>query len=104
LPGQGLLADFVPSLIELPLKLGNPLLGCMVWGMGGAWRIVGEERLFRGQGMLLANPANRLVGHVGVGMVVFLAPVRLNGSRSVVGGWKPLISVAADESIEVVEA
>src|SRR4029078_10302962 len=68
---EGLLAQLVPALVELPLVLRRPLLGRMVWCMRRTGGEVREERLVAHQGLLLADPRDRLVGHV-LGEVVTL--------------------------------
>ncbi len=64
LPGEGFLAQLVPSLVELALVLVGPVLGDVVRGVGGARGEIDEERLVGDQGLLLGDPGNRLIGHV----------------------------------------
>ena len=53
LPGEGLLAQLVPALVELALVLVGPLLRHVVRRVGGAGREVDEERLVGRERLLL---------------------------------------------------
>src|SRR5947208_15347597 len=44
LPGKGLLAQLVPTLVEPSLVLRDPVLRHMVWRVGRAGREIDEER------------------------------------------------------------
>ena len=70
-----------------------------------AGREVDEERLVRHQRLLLADPADRLVGHV-LGEVVALLRrrSRLDRRRALVERRVVLVGLAADEAVEVLEA
>ena len=70
LAGQGLFAEFVPSLVELALVLGDPFLRHMVRRMGGAGSEVDEEWLVRRERFLVPHPVDGLIGHVGHEVVV----------------------------------
>jgi len=59
---QGFFSDFVPSLIELALKLVDPFLRCMVRRVRPPSRVVREEGLLRSERMLDANPRDGFVG------------------------------------------
>ena len=105
LPGIGLLAQLVPALIELAFVLVGPLLRHMVGRVRRAGREVDEERLIGSKTLLLPDPGNRLVGHVVHEMVAFLGRLlRLHRRGSLVERRVPLIGLAADESVEVLEA
>ena len=71
LPGEGALALRVPAVVELARVLVGPLLRHVVRGVRRARREVDEERLVRHQRLLLAHPADGLVGQV-LGEVVAL--------------------------------
>ena len=64
LPREGLFAQLVPAVVELALVLVGPFLGHVMRRVGGAGREVDEERLVGDQRLLLADPGDRLVGHV----------------------------------------
>ncbi len=61
LPGECLLTQFVPPLVELALVLVGPVLGYMVRGMGSAGCEIDKEGFVRGQGFLLTDPFARLL-------------------------------------------
>ena len=61
---EGLFAQLVPALVELALVLVRPFLRHVVRRVGGAGREVDEERLVGNERLLLADPVDRLVGHV----------------------------------------
>ena len=102
---ERLLAELVPALVELALVLGRPLGRDMVRGVRRARRVVDEERLVRHQRLLLADPVDRVVGHV-LGEVVALIrrPVRLDRHGAVVERRRVLVRLAAEEAVEVLEA
>ncbi len=104
LSSEGPVALRVPSVVETALVLRRPLLGHMVGGVRGSGRPVHEERLVRHQHLLLADPLDRVVGHV-LGEVVALlrGPVRFDRNGVVVDRRVVLVGLAADESVEVFE-
>ena len=105
LAGQRLLAQLVPSLVELALVLVGPFLRDMVRGVGRARREIDEERLVGGKRLLLANPPDGLVGHVIHQVVPLLGGlVRLDRRGPLVEGRVPLVRLAAEEPVEVLEA
>src|SRR5215510_11315173 len=57
--------------VELALVLVGPLLGHMVWRVGGTRREVDEERFIGYERLLLRDPSHRLVGHVRHEVVAF---------------------------------
>ena len=77
----------------------------MVRRVRRAGREVDEERLVRHERLLLADPRDRLVGHV-LGEVVALLgrPLRLDRRRALVERRVVLVRLAADEAVEVLEA
>ena len=73
-------------------------------GVGGAGREVHEERLVGHQRLLLAHPPDRLVGHVlGEVVALFGSLVLFHRRRAFVDGRIPLVGLAADEAVEVLE-
>ncbi len=70
--------------------------------MGRAGREVGEERLVGRQRLLGADPGDRLVRHVG-GEVVVRVVRHLHLDGAVDDQRRPLIGLAADEAVELVE-
>src|SRR5580704_4739051 len=104
LSGEDLLAQFVPSLIELALVLVRPLFGHVVWRMASAGCEIHEEGLVIHQRFLLAHPGDSLVGHVVSEVVsLFSCPGRFNRDGALVDPGVPLIGLATDKSIEVFE-
>ena len=107
LPGEGLLAQPVPALVELALVPVRPLLRDMMRGVTAAGREVDEERL---TGILAADavqPLDGLVRH-GVGEVVrVLLVVELGGRTDdllVLGQARVILArPATEDPVEVVE-
>ena len=99
------LALLVPAVGELALVLVDPLLRDVMRRVRGARREVDEERLVRQQRFLLARPGDRLVGQV-FGQVIALGGRlrRLDRRRALIEGRVPLVVLAADEAVEVLEA
>src|SRR5262249_15266159 len=103
LPGEGLLAELVPALVELALVPVGPFPRDVVRRMGRAGGVIDEKWLVRRLGLLIAEPADRPFGEV-VREVVILLPgapddrVVLGEDRVVLAG------LAAEEAVEVVEA
>ena len=100
---QRLLAQLVPALVELALVLGDPLLGHVVRRVGGARCEIDEERLVRRQRLLELHPGDGLVGHVGHEVVARVVRRRDPG-HTVIDRRSPLVGLAAEETVELVEA
>ena len=91
--------------VELALVLVGPLLRHVVRRVCGAGREVDEERLVGDQRLLLADPADGLVGHVLHEVVaLFGRLLDLDRRRALVQRGIPLVRLAADEAVEVLEA
>ena len=103
LPLERLLPDLVPALVELALVLVGPFLRHVVRRMRRAGRVIHEERLVGRHRLLRLHPVDRLVGHVH-GEVVVLHLRRLDLDRAVIDERIPLVGLAADEAVELVEA
>ena len=103
LPRVGLLAELVPAAAELALVLRDPFLRRVVRRVRRAGREVHVERLVRRQRMLRARPLDRLVRHVGREVVV-RRHVVLDARDAVEDRGRPLVGLAADEAVELVEA
>ena len=90
---------------NLPLYFSIHSGGHVVRCVGGAGREVHEERLVGQQRLLLAHPVDRLVGQV-LGQVIALGRRlrRLDRGGALVQGRVPLVVLAADEAVEVLEA
>ena len=106
--GERLLAELVPSLVELPLVLVGPLLRDVVWCVAAAGREVHEERLV---GVLRAHavqPRDRAVGHrIREVVRMFLVVVPRVGPDDLLVLRQdriPLTRAAAEDPVEVVEA
>ena len=102
---EGDLALLVPAVRELALVLVDPLLRHVVRRVRRARREVDEERLVAHQRLLLAHPGDRLVGQV-LGQVIALGRRlrRLDRRRALVERGIPLVVLAADEAVEVLES
>ena len=99
------LAERIPAVVELALVFVRPLRCHVVRGVRGAGREVDEERLVGHERLLLADPVDRLVGHV-LGEVVALLRrlLLLHGHGVAVDRRRVLVRLSADEAVEVVEA
>ena len=99
------LAQLVPALVELALVLLDPVLRHVVRRVAGARREIHEERLVGHQRLLLARPLDRLVRHVfGEVVALFRGFLGLDWDRAFVDRRVPLVGLAADEAVEVLEA
>ena len=104
LPLERDLALLVPAVGELALVLVDPLLRHVMRGVRGARREVHEERLVGHQRLLLAHPADRLVGQILGEVVALLGRLRrLDRRRALIQRRVPLVVLAADEAVEVLE-
>ncbi len=105
LPGEGLLAQLVPAVVEFALVLVSPFLRHMMGRMRRARREIGEEGLVRHQRLLLADPVDRLGGHViGQMIALFGGFLRLNRRGAFVQRRVVLVRLAADKPVEVLES
>ncbi len=103
LPGERFLAVGVPAAVEAAGVLPDVGRRHVVRRVRGAGREVQEERPVRRQALLLANPGNRLVRHVGHEVVVGVGRL-LDAREAIVERRRPLVGLAADEPVELVEA
>ena len=100
---EGLLAEPVPAARELATVLRRPLPRHVVRRVCRAGRKVHIERLVGRQGVLRAHPLDRLVRHVGREVIVG-RPLMLDARHAVEDCRRPLVGLAADEAVELVEA
>ena len=103
LPCQDLLAELVPALVELSLPAVNPHLRDMVRRMNCTRRVVDEERSVRGQGLLVLDPGDGLIGHIGEEVIIRVVG-QLNLVGTVVDKRRPLVGFATQEAVELVES
>jgi len=76
----------------------------MMRSVSGARREIHEERLVGHERLLLAHPPHRLVRHVLGEVVTLLGTLALfHRRRAFVDGRIPLVGLAADEAVEVLE-
>ena len=103
LPRQRFFAQLVPAAVEAALVLGDPFLGHMMRRMGGARCEIHEERLVRRERLLELHPGDGLVGHVGHEVVAGVVR-RGDAGHAVIERGIPLVGLAAEEAVELVEA
>ena len=102
LTGQRLFAQRVPAPIELAAILLRVLLRGVMRRMRRSGGEIHVERLVRRHRLLEARPVDRLIGHVGREVIVRV--VRdLDARHAVVDRGRPLVRLAADEAVELVE-
>ena len=78
LPLETLLAEFVPTLVELALERLDPLRGNVVWGVRRAGGPVDEEEFIRGRRLLTVHPRQGLFHEVRREVVIFVFFRRLD--------------------------
>ena len=103
---EDLLTELVVALVEEMhgADLVDPLLGRMVRRVGGARRILDEERL-RGHRLIHAiQVIDRVVGHAGDQVPLRFALEGIDLGGVAVEVRLPLVGIAADEAVEVLEA
>ena len=86
-----------------PLYLSAHSFGTWCGACDRAGRVVDEERLVRRHRLLRLHPVDGLVGHVD-GEVVVGHLRRIDFDHAVVDERIPLVGLAADEAVELVEA
>jgi hypothetical protein len=103
---EDLLAQLLVAAVEQLHRadLVHPLLGRVVRRVGGARRVLDEDRLVGLDLVHARHVVDRVVGHAGDQVPARLALERidLRGVAEQVG--LPLVGVAADEAVEVLEA
>ena len=102
LPGQRLLAQLLPALVELALVFVNPLPRHMMRVVRARCRVVDEEWLVRRQRLLRADPDDGLVGDVGADVVVRIAR-RGDAGHAIVQRRGVEVRLALKEAVELVE-
>ena len=103
LAGEGLLAVLQPAGIELALVLFDELLRGVVRGVHRTRREVDEERLVRRHRLLELHPRDGLIGHVGCEVIIRVVLLGYSG-YTVKNHRVPLVGLATDEAVELVEA
>src|SRR6266496_4790008 len=104
LSGEGLLSQFVPSLVELALVLVGPILGDMVRRVGCARSEVNEKWFVGCDRLFLRDPGQGLIGHVLDEVVaLFGCFFRLDRRGPFVERWVPLVGLTADKAVEILK-
>src|SRR5262249_41363025 len=104
---EGVLAVFVPALIELALELGDPFLGGVMRSVRRAGRVVDKERTIGGRGFFFADIFDPLVRQRVVERVAALHAFwnfHFDRRRVAIEGRCPLVRLATDEAVEMIES
>ena len=104
LVGENLLAQLFPAHVELAVELVDPFLRRLVRRMAAARHIIEEERLVGRGGVELPHVMDGVVREIGGEVVTGLADPRINRARVAVEIGRPLVGLAAEEAIKVLEA
>ena len=105
LPCKGFFAHFVPTNGKLTLVLTSPFLGHMVRGVRRTRRKVYEEGFVGHQRLLLANPVDGMICQVFSQVVSLLRHhQRVRPEFGPHTTRIPLVTLAANEAVEVLEA
>ncbi len=106
LVGEDGLAQFVPAAVEevQVADLLDPLRRRMMRRVGAARYVIDEERLTRSDLLELLHVLDRLVGHGRGQIPAGIALVGVDGRRIAEQVRLPLAGVAADETVEIIEA
>ncbi len=72
--------------------------------MGGAGGVVHEKGLAGSSALLVVHPGNRIVDQVAVEQVVVRATAAIHRGRAIKQRRLPLIGVARNKAVEVLEA
>ena len=102
LPLKGFLSQLFPAAGELAFILGDPLLRRMMRCVRGTGGKIHIERLVRGKRLLRTHPANRLIRHIGRKVIIGRWFV-FHARHAVEDRGRPLVRLAADETIELVK-
>src|SRR6185503_7461037 len=98
LPREGLLAQLVPTLIELTFVFRDPILGNVVRRVGGAGREVNKEWLVGRHRLLLMDPGDGSVRQILHEVItIFRRPLRFDRGGAFEQRWVVLITLAADK-------
>ena len=105
LPGEGLFAQLVPTLVELALVLVHPFLGNVMGRVGGAGGEIEEERLVGSHRIVLVQPFDGVVGQID-GQVIARARLArgLHRHRVAIKPGLPLAVGTALETVKIFEA
>ena len=103
LPRQRLVTQSVPSLVELAAVFVDPFPGHLVRRMDRPGGEVDEEWFVRRKGLLVLDPADRLVRHIGHQVIAWIMR-NLDPRKILVQRRDILVGLAAHEAVELVEA
>src|SRR5438270_3754786 len=105
LPGEDLLTQLVPSLVEFAFVFVDPLLAHLMWSVRCTRREIDEEWLIRHKCLLLPDPLDRLIRHVFREVIAFFRSlVGLHRYGAFINGRIVLVRLTANEPIEIFES
>ena len=99
-----LLAQAIPTLVELTLKLVDPFWGHMMRGVHGSWGEVAKERFIRCRHLLLGDPLDGFCGEIFGEVIVLTIKMRLHRSGLIVNRWLPVGGLCTNDAVEALEA
>ena len=99
-----LLAQCIPALVELTLKLVDPFWGYMMRGVHGSRGKVAKERFIRCRHLLLGDPLDGFFGEVFGEVIVVTAKVRFYWCGLIVDRWLPVGGLSPNDAVEALEA
>ena len=73
-------------------------------GVRGPRGVIEEERPVGRNRFLVADPLDRLIGHIVIEAVIAVPQVGFNRFRALESRRAPLVGVAADKAVEILEA
>ena len=103
LVGENLLAQLFPAHVELAVELVDPFLRRLVGRMAAARHVIEEERRVGRRSVEFAHMMDGVVGEIGGEVVAGLADPRLNRGRVAIEIGRPLVGLAAEEAVKILE-